>query len=123
MIALSVAFLSIGARWIWLYRYAQPFDIDEAGYLSIALLDYHALVSNGLPGWFSAVEKSGGPQAPLTTAVASLVFAIVGPDPFAGFTVVLLAATGVVVVTYHLGKAVASPHVGLAAFFSRPAVL
>jgi hypothetical protein len=115
LIALCAAFLLIGARWIWLYRYGQPFDIDEAGYLDIALLDYHGLVRKGLPGWLSAVEKGGGPNAPLTPALTSLMFAIVGPDPLAGFIVVLLIATGVVIVTYHLGKTVASSKVGLAA--------
>jgi len=104
LIALCAAFLLIGARWIWLYRYGQPFDIDEAGYLSIALLDYHALVHKSLSGWLSAVERVGGIQAPLTPALAPLMFAIVGPDPLAGFIVVLFIATGIVIVTDHLGR-------------------
>jgi cbb3-type cytochrome oxidase subunit 3 len=67
LLVLTLFFFVVGARWIWIYRQGQPFDIDEAGYLGIALVDYHALVRAGIVGWLSAVEAPSD-LAPLTTA-------------------------------------------------------
>jgi Dolichyl-phosphate-mannose-protein mannosyltransferase len=114
LLVLAVFFFAISARWIWVYRHGQPLDIDEAGYFAIALIDYHALVREGLPGWLSAV-LAPSIQAPLTTALASLLFYFTGPHVIVGFAVPLLAGTGCVVATYFLGKSAASRQVGLAA--------
>lgn len=112
LFALVLIFLAVNARWIWTYRNGQPLDIDEAGYLDIALNDYNNFLRAGLHGWWSAVE---GPsiQAPLTTLVASWVFALTGPHLVAGFLVPLACGAGCVLATYFLGKSVASQQVGL----------
>lgn len=114
LLGLVVSFFAIGARWLWLYRRGQPFDIDEAGYLMIALGNYHALIDDGVGGWLSSVL---GPslQGPLTTALASLIFYGTGPQIIAGFAVPLLAGTGCVIATYFLGKAIGSRQIGLGA--------
>jgi hypothetical protein len=112
--ALAAFFFAVGARWIWLYRHGQPFDIDEAGYLCIALVDYQALVRAGIAGWLAAVENQGI-QAPLTTALASLSFRFTGPHVIAAFAVPLAAGTGCILAAYCLGKSLGSRGLGLAA--------
>ena len=89
-------------------------DIDEAGYLSIALNDYGCLVHTGLLGWLSAIEVRNI-QPPLTMALASLVFVFTGPHVIAGFVVPLLAGACCIVTTYFLGKSVSCPQVGMLA--------
>ena len=115
LLVLTLFFFLVGARWIWIYRHGQPFDIDEAGYLGIiALVDYYALVREGVLGWLSAVEAPSN-QAPLTTALASLLFYFTGPHVIVGFAVPLLAGTACIVATYFLGKSMGSRQIGLAA--------
>lgn len=97
-----------------IFRAGQPYDIDEAGYLSFALNDYYNLLSGGIYGWWSAVHIPTN-QAPLTSALASLVFIFTGRDLLAAFVVPLLSGVGCVIVTYFLGKSVASRPVGLLA--------
>jgi hypothetical protein len=109
---LVVAFVGINARWLWAFRRGQPLDIDEAGYLSIALADYYGLIHGGLVGWITAVETSSV-QAPLTTALSSLVFYAVGPHIIAGFSIPLLCGVAIVIATYHLGKALGSTSIGV----------
>ena len=119
LLALLFLFFLINARWVLLYRRGQPLDIDEAGYLSIALLDYHALVREGVERWFATVWLPSI-QAPLTTAAASLLFYFTGPHVIVGYTVPLLAGTGCILASYFLGKSVGSRWVGLIASWSRP---
>jgi hypothetical protein len=114
LLALSLLFFLVNARWTWIYRHGQPLDIDEAGYLSIALIDYYALIRASIVGWLSAV-CAPSVQAPLTTALSSLLFYFTGPHVIVGFVVPLLAGTGCIVATYFLGKSVGSRQIGLAA--------
>ena len=114
MVACTLFFLAIGARWVWVYRYGQPYDIDEAGYLSIALGDYYALIGHGVIGWFDQVIAPNI-QAPLTTALASLLFYVNGPRPIVAFAVPLVAGALTVIATFFLGRAVGSRPAGLAA--------
>ena len=112
--ALVAAFVLVDARWIWLYRRAQPLDIDEAGYLSIALFDWGRLRDGGLLGWIGAVEWPSI-QAPITTALASLVFALTGPHVVGGFAIPILAASVTVAATYALARTLLPPGHALAA--------
>jgi hypothetical protein len=101
LLALLLLFFLINARWIWIYRHGQSLDIDEAGYLTIALVDYYALVREGVVGWLAAV---GAPsiQAPLMTALSSLLFYFTGPHVIVGFAMPLLAGAGCILATYFL---------------------
>jgi 4-amino-4-deoxy-L-arabinose transferase-like glycosyltransferase len=112
--ALVAVFCAINAHWIWSFRYGQPLDIDEAGYLSYAMVDYSNLIHGGLAGWLHAVEAPSA-QAPLTTALSALLFYVTGPHIIAGFMVPLLAGAACLVATYYLGCALGSPPAGLLA--------
>jgi 4-amino-4-deoxy-L-arabinose transferase-like glycosyltransferase len=114
LLALVLFFFFVGARWIWVYRRGQPLDVDEAGYLGLALINHYALVRGGVIGWLFAIEAPGV-HAPLTTALASLLFYFTGPRVIVGFAVPLLAGTGCILATYYLGKSVGSRQIGLAA--------
>jgi 4-amino-4-deoxy-L-arabinose transferase-like glycosyltransferase len=114
LLVLLLLFVLINARWIWVYRHGQPLDIDEAGYLVIALVDYYALVREGVVEWLAAVWAPSI-QAPLTTALSSLLFYFTGPHVIVGFAVPLLAGAGCILATYFLGKSVGSRQVGLVA--------
>ncbi|GAC1337913.1 MAG: hypothetical protein NVSMB18_03520 [Acetobacteraceae bacterium] len=111
---LLLAFVLVNGRWILLYRQGQPLDIDEAGYLGIALGDYYGLVRGGLLGWLQAVEAPSI-QAPVTTVLASLVFGLVGPHVVAGFVVPLIEGAVTVWASYALARRMASPGAALAA--------
>jgi 4-amino-4-deoxy-L-arabinose transferase-like glycosyltransferase len=100
---LSTIFLAFNAQWIWHYRSSQILDIDEAGYLGFAISNYHAWMSGGLPAWIQQVEAPSI-QAPMTTALASLLFLISGPSIYAGFAIPLLAGCLSVVGTYWLAR-------------------
>ena len=105
-------FAIINARWIWLYRRAQPWDIDESGYLSIALANSHALV-HGVWAWIQSVEAPSI-QAPLTTSLASLVFFVSGPHPVASLAVPIAAGIVTIVAAGLLGRDLDSDGTGLA---------
>lgn len=100
-------FLAIGIRWIWRFRAGQPLDIDEAGYLSFSFLDYHGLTHGGLAGYFSAIEASSV-HAPLTAAIAALIYCVTGPNWIFGFGVPLLSGVGAIAATYALGRILGS---------------
>lgn len=107
-------FVVINARWIWTYRHDLVLDIDEAGYMSYALINYYGLHFGGLKGWIAAIAMPSI-QAPLTMATTSLLYAVTGAHVRLGFAVPVAAGTAVVVATYALGRATGSRRVGLLA--------
>ncbi len=100
---LATIFLAFNVQWIWHYRSSQILDIDEAGYLGLAISNYRALMSGGLLSWIQQVEAPSI-QAPITTALASLLFALTGPSVIAGMAIPLLAGTTTIVATYFLAR-------------------
>jgi 4-amino-4-deoxy-L-arabinose transferase-like glycosyltransferase len=90
-------------RWILHYRYGQPVDIDEAGYLTYALDDYRGGVSGGLLGWLSAIEAPSY-QAPFATLVTSLFFMLAGPSAYFGFATTVFAGVIVIVSSFFLAR-------------------
>jgi len=101
------AYSVINARWIWLYRQGNLLDIDEAGYLSMAFSYYRSLSGSGLGDWFKSV-LSPGIQAPITPALASLLFWVSSPSILTGFSVPLLAGVVCVLSTYWLARCMMS---------------
>lgn len=112
--ALLVLFVAVNARWIWIYRHGLVLDIDEAGYLSYAVIDYFGLHFGGLHGWIAAIEAPSI-QAPLTMALTSLLYAVAGPHVILGFAVPLAAGTANIAATCALGRAAGSRRAGLVA--------
>jgi hypothetical protein len=112
LLGIVFVFLVINARWIWLFRHGQPLDIDEAGYLGVSIADYYGFVHDGIRGLLEAVL---GPsvQAPLTTALAGLLYCITGPHVIVGFAVPLLSGAALIAATYLLGCSLGSRQVGL----------
>jgi hypothetical protein len=114
VVLLMGLFIAINVRWVWLYRHGQPFNIDEAGYLSQSLMDYHGLIHGGAYGFVSSIEAYGI-QAPITSALAALLYLGFGPHPTVGFLVPILAGAGVIAATYQIGCSIGSRAVGLLA--------
>lgn len=111
IVLLVSAFVIVGAWWIWLFQRGQPLDIDEAGYLCLAMIDYYGLHYGGLRGWIAAVGMPSI-QAPLMPALTSLLFAVTGAVPYFGFAVPLAGGAGCVGATYALGCASRSRRIG-----------
>jgi 4-amino-4-deoxy-L-arabinose transferase-like glycosyltransferase len=107
LLLLVAIYFTINARWIWLYRHNNLLDIDEAGYLSMAFSNYRSLAGSGLGEWFKSV-LSPGIQAPITPALASLLFWISTPTILTGFAVPLLAGVVCVLSTYWLARCLMS---------------
>jgi 4-amino-4-deoxy-L-arabinose transferase-like glycosyltransferase len=105
-------FIAINARWLWVFRHGQPLDIDEAGYLGISMIDYYGFARDGIRGFLAAVEAPSI-QAPLTPALAAMLYFITGPHVIVGFAVPLLAGTGSIIASYFLGSALGTRYVGL----------
>jgi len=116
LVALIGVFIAVNAYWIWAYRFRQAMvlDIDEAGYFSYTMIDYFGLHFGGLQGWLAAVDMKSA-QAPLTMALASLLFGLAGPHIVLGFVVPVAAGAGCVAAAYALGACLASGRVGLLA--------
>jgi 4-amino-4-deoxy-L-arabinose transferase-like glycosyltransferase len=89
---------AIGLRWVWLYRHENLFDVDEAGYLSIAAA---AARSGDLHGWFETVF--GNIQAPVTTGAIAAIFSLFGIHPILGFLVPLTCAALALFLMFSMG--------------------
>jgi 4-amino-4-deoxy-L-arabinose transferase-like glycosyltransferase len=98
LLVLLVLFSVSTLIWDWQYRRGQPYDIDESGYLTFSLLDFHALGEGGLVGWLRQV-LAPNIHAPLTTALTTPVYLVFGPRLVAAlivplaFTLIAIAAT------------------------------
>jgi hypothetical protein len=112
--AIVGVFCFVNVRWIWSFRYNQPLDIDEAGYLSYALIDYSNLIHDGFAGLLHAIAAPSI-QAPLTTALSALLFYLTGPHIIVGFVVPLLAGAACLLAVFALGAAVSRAEVGVLA--------
>lgn len=71
---LLTANAAVGIWWIGHWRVGWPFDIDEAGYLQMALSD-GLRIASGHPSSMIALIHTSNPQAPLLPAFAGLVWA------------------------------------------------
>ena len=113
--AAVAAFIALGATWLWRFRRGQPVDIDEAGYLTIAINDYRGLADDGPLGLWDAVM---GPSiwAPLMTATTAPVFAVTGTGVLPGLLVPLLFGGVMVLAAYGLGHEIGGTRVGWTTF-------
>jgi len=112
LLAAAVAgFVGLGALWLWQFRRGQPVDIDEAGYLSIAINDSRGLSNGGLDGFWHAF-LAPTIQAPLMTTLTAPVFAILGPGVLTGLLVPVALGGVMLLAVYGLGHEVGGPRVG-----------
>ena len=95
----------VNIRWIWLYRRDQLLDIDESGYLSISMNDYQHLINGGVADWWNTV-LSPSIQAPIMTALTSLVFFLFSNDVIFGFVVPSLFFMATVVFVFLISNTV-----------------
>ncbi len=95
---LVTAVVVVDVWWVMTNRRGYPFDIDEAGYLTRALVDAHSLQSGGIAA-LAAHVHGPDPQAPLLPVAAGVVHAATGVGPVGMmvsqqvFVVVLLVST------------------------------
>lgn len=99
-------------RWVLLYRVGQPLDIDEAGYISIAMVDLQGMQDGGLPGLLEAINAQPV-NAPGAPALAALLLALVGRRPDAALLLPITMSIITLLATYLIGRRVASRFVGL----------
>lgn len=103
MAILLAAFAISTVAWDAHWRHGQPFDIDESGYMVIALGDLHNLASGGLISWIKAVDAPSI-QSPLTTAITTPFFLIFGVHGLSALLVPLAFMLGAITLTFALAS-------------------
>jgi 4-amino-4-deoxy-L-arabinose transferase-like glycosyltransferase len=98
-----ILFAAVTVIWDLLNRRNGPFDIDESGYLGIAIADFRAFDSLGLFGWLGQVEAPSF-QSPLTTAITTPVFVLFGPSQLAALLVPLAFTLLTIGTTFALAR-------------------
>ncbi len=88
--------------WLIDRRQGFPLDIDEAGYMTIALRDHAALVHGGLGSYWHAIE-SQYPFAPLVPAATALVY-LIRTSILASFAAELGCALVLAAATYGVAR-------------------
>jgi len=106
----ALALVVINLWWIAEYRHGYPFNVDEAGYTSIGLVDYFGLRGEGLTGWWEAVQ-SQAPVAPLVPAVTSLVL-VFNAGVLQGFVVLIGFLVLLAFAAYGIAERLAGPRLG-----------
>jgi hypothetical protein len=106
----ALVLVAIDVWWFVTYRDGFPLNVDEAGYISIGVIDWIGLENGGLRGWWDAVQMQA-PSAPLLPALTSILLVfkpavLTGFVTLAGFMVVLIFAA------YGIGERLAGPRLG-----------
>lgn len=106
----ALALAAINLWWVAEYRHGYPFNVDEAGYTAIGLVDYFGLRGDGLDGWWEAVQ-SQAPVAPLVPAITSLVL-VFNAGVLQGFVVLIGFLVLLTFAAYGIGERLAGPRLG-----------
>jgi len=106
----ALLLVALNVWWVATYRHGYPFNVDEAGYTSIALTDYFAFRGAGLSGWWEAVQNQT-PNAPLLPALTSIVM-IVKAGVLEGFGVLIGFLVLLAFAIYGIGERLAGPRWG-----------
>jgi len=110
-VAIGVLLLAgVNLWWVLTYRKGFPLNVDEAGYLSIALIDWLGFHNSGLHGWWSAFQ-SQTPNAPLLPLLTSVLL-IVRAGVMEGFVVLIGFFALLVFAAYGIGQRLAGPRLG-----------
>jgi hypothetical protein len=108
LVALALA--AVNAWWVSTYRQGYPFDVDEAGYATFALVEHLNLEAGGLDAWWEAVLNQA-PNAPLLPATTSFVYLIKG-GVLEGFLVLSGFLVLLALAIYGIGERLAGPRLG-----------
>lgn len=106
----ALALVAVNLWWIVEYRQDYPFNVDEAGYTTIGLVDYFGLRSDGLDGWWDAVQAQA-PVAPLVPAITSLVL-VFNAGVLQGFVTLIGFLILLAFATYGIAERLAGPRLG-----------
>lgn len=101
LITIISLFSVVSLRWVFLYRNNVLLDIDEAGYLRMAMQDYRVLTQLGVASWIKVV-LGPGIHSPIVPATASLVFTVFHPSAQIGILVPILAGSATIAMSYLL---------------------
>jgi hypothetical protein len=105
-----LAVVAFDVWWIAGYRHGYPLTIDETGYIAFGLADHFGLQSEGLHGWWEAVNHQA-PYAPLVPAVTSIVMGIkAGVLEAFGVLIGFMALLALAI--YGIGQRLAGPRLG-----------
>jgi 4-amino-4-deoxy-L-arabinose transferase-like glycosyltransferase len=110
VLAAALALAVLNVWWVATYRRGYPFDVDEAGYTTYALVNYLALKAGGLHAWWDAVLNMA-PNAPLLPALTSLVFVFKG-GVLEGFGVLTAFLVLLTLAVYGIGERLTGPKLG-----------
>jgi len=115
VVALALLLLIANGVWIWVHRHGGAFTIDEAGYLSYSLTDYHAWQTGGLPSVIGMALHEQV-QPPLVPLLSAATYVLIGrANIMAALGLELLAYGVIVVLTYSITRDLAGRAAGVAA--------
>lgn len=97
--ALLAFFVYQNVNWVVKYRFDQSLDIDESGYLALAVAFAKAKASGGWIGWSHAISAPLG-FAPLAPLVASLAMIFFGINENLGFICNVGFAAGTLILLF-----------------------
>ncbi|WP_020069846.1 ArnT family glycosyltransferase [Paraburkholderia caledonica] len=100
-------FVYQNVEWVIKYRFDQSLDIDESGYLAVAVAFAKAKMNGGWTGWWHAISAPLG-FAPLVPLIASLVFIAFGINENLGFVCNIAFAVGTLVLMFVAAHRVSS---------------
>jgi len=77
-VALLALFTYQSVHWLVEYRFGQSLDIDESGYLALAVAFAKAKIYGGWTGWLRALSAPLGfaPMAPIAASLAMIAFGV-----------------------------------------------
>jgi hypothetical protein len=110
VLAAALTLAAVNAWWVATYRHGFPFDVDEAGYSTFAVVEHLSLEGGGLHAWWTAVLDQA-PNAPLLTALTSLALSI-KPSLLVGFGLLSGFLTVLAIAVYGIGERLAGPRLG-----------
>ena len=102
--------MALNLWWVLTYRKGFPLDVDEAGYTSIALIDWLGFHNGGLHGWWGSIQNQT-PNAPLLPAFTSALL-IFKQGIMEGFAVLIGFFAVLVLATYGIAERLAGPRLG-----------
>ena len=106
----SLLLAGLNFWWVVTFRQDHPFHIDEAGYMTFALLEHLGIEASGFSGWWDALLLQA-PHAPLLPGLTSLTF-VFHVGLLQGFALLGAFFVLLVLAVYGIGERLAGPRLG-----------